>query len=260
MTPPDDETKDPGYPNDPAFRSPLFSYGDPAFLAAMSLWHETMPPPDEHPNSELIRTALESAEKFLKPFPNNKLYRASPRRYSNRNDSLSGFGSQLHGGRFNPPRSFRIVYLSIDPSTPHAEMKKAEARKAEGLADFPLAPVEELEARFPLATVQAHLEKVLDLTDEEVLALPKFVEAGIDRLFLTRDGWIRDAVVVTEFATQAVGRIAYDLGWHGLITHSSADGGEKNLDVFVGNLSIGFGLQILEPKDFPSHWRKTAPK
>jgi RES domain-containing protein len=165
---------------------------------------------------------------------------------------LSGVGSQLRGGRFNPPRSFRIAYLSIHPSTPHAELKKAAARKAKALAEFPLD--EDLAARWPLVTVRAHLEKVLDLTDAEILNLPEFKAAGIDRDFLTNDGSWSENEEGRESATQAVGRLAYELGLHGLIAHSSTDGGEKNLDVFLPNLPVGCGLEVIHPPDFPSHW------
>ncbi len=109
-----------------------------------------------------------------------------------------------------------------------------------------------------ILTVRAVLNKIIDLSDLDLLNSKEFQDAGLDIELLTKDGWYFDNNEGKESATQAIGRIAYELGYHGLISRSSVSKGEKNLNVFVSNLPIGCGLEILEPKDLPSHWRKSS--
>jgi RES domain-containing protein len=226
---------------------PLAMREDAAFPAAVFRWIEATPPPQPHPLSKLFREALTTALDLARPF-SGELYRFCSRRYANLNDAISGFGSQLRGGRFNPPRSFRIVYLSIDRATAEAEiLKRPKNPKAKPLADFPLLP-----PKNDLLTVRAVLHTVLDLTDTTVLA--RLSTVGVDLEFLTHEEWWVANERGAEAATQAIGRVAFELGLHGLITYSAAEGGNKNLDVFTPNLPIGCGLEVVDPPDIATHW------
>ena len=239
---------------------PILSLSHPGFREAVFRWLESNPPPDEHPKSEVFKKAMIQAgySRTIDPI-NLDVYRSCSIRYANRNDILSGFGGQLRGGRFNAPRSFRVIYLSFDPATPYAEtLKRAESLKAPALAGLPLKPSQELNKHFVQLTVRAVLNKIIDLSDLDLLNSKEFQDAGLDIELLTKDGWYFDNNEGKESATQAIGRIAYELGYHGLISRSSVSKGEKNLNVFVSNLPIGCGLEILEPKDLPSHWRKSS--
>jgi hypothetical protein len=242
---------------------PVLSISHPGFQEAVFRWLESNPPPNEHPDSEKFKKAIQASsnhdsEHAKSPIELN-VYRSCSIRYANRNDILSGFGSQIRGGRFNAPRSFRVIYLSLNPNVSYAEtIKRAESLKAPALAGLPLKPSQELNKHFIQLTVRAVLIKIINLTDPDLLNSKHFADAGIDIELLTKDGWHVDNNVGKESATQAIGRIAYELGYHGLISPASDAKGEKNLNVFVSNLPIGCGLEILDPEDLPSHWRNSS--
>jgi hypothetical protein len=135
-------------------------------------------------------------------------------------------------------------------------LKKAQAQKLKELAGFPLASSTVLAARQVLVHVRAKLERVLDLTDPAVLAVPQVQAAGITPALLTRDGWWMDNDKGLEAPTQAIGRAAYEAGLHGLIRLSAASSDTRNLDVFVPKLPIGCGLELISPPRLASSWRE----
>lgn len=75
-------------------------------------------------------------------------------------DPRSGDGARRLGGRFNPPRSFPVLYLCLTRPSVVAELTRQAERQ--GLNVGALPPRE-------LFEVRADLDKVLDLTDAETL-------------------------------------------------------------------------------------------
>ena len=86
------------------------------------------------------------------------------RHLSPRYDPLSGEGARLHGGRFNPPGSFPVLYLCQSRPCAVAELRHLGERQAIG--------VEGLLPRV-LYRYEIALDRVLDLED-----VPLLVELG----------------------------------------------------------------------------------
>lgn len=75
-------------------------------------------------------------------------------------DPLSGEGARIHGGRFNPPDSFPVLYLCTTRSCSAAELRYRGERLVIG--------VEGLLPR-ALHRYEVSLDRVLDLTSRETL-------------------------------------------------------------------------------------------
>jgi RES domain-containing protein len=75
-------------------------------------------------------------------------------------DPLSGEGARRQGGRFNPPRSFPVLYLCTTRACAVAELRRAGGRLAIGLEG--LLPRQ-------LYRYEVNLVRVVDLTDEATL-------------------------------------------------------------------------------------------
>lgn len=69
-----------------------------------------------HPNSAQIAAGLATLLTPAKPWEGT-IYRFVTVPYSNRHDLMSGAGSRLHGGRWNPPGRFKVIYGSLAPDT-----------------------------------------------------------------------------------------------------------------------------------------------
>jgi RES domain-containing protein len=143
-----------------------------------------------------------------------------------RYDPLSGEGARLHGGRFNPPGSFPVLYVCQSRPCAVAELKRLGERQAIGVAGL-LPRV--------LYRYEIELERVLDLTDGEVRA-----QIGLGANVLTGSDWT---------LCQALGVAAHARGANGISSPSATGAGEV-LAVFVQ--SIGHGR--LEPH-LVEEWR-----
>jgi RES domain-containing protein len=130
-------------------------------------------------------------------------------------DPLSGEGARIHGGRFNPPDSFPVLYLCTTRACAVAEFERLGERFAIGMAG--LLPRS-------LYRHQVVLGRVLDLTSRSVLRT-----LGVSPDTLTGPGW-------TE--TQDLGRAAHDTGWEALLT-PSATLVDQVLAVFPDNIGPG---------------------
>lgn len=130
-------------------------------------------------------------------------------------DPLSGDGARIHGGRFNPPDSYPVLYLCSTPGCAAAEFTRTSRRHPLGPSGFlPRA----------LYRYETHLTTVLDLTDARTLAHldvepPNLVE---EDLTLPRQ----------------IGEIAHQFGYQA-VRNASATGIDNVVAVFIENLRGG---------------------
>lgn len=137
------------------------------------------------------------------------------RHLSPRQDALSGEGARLHGGRFNPPGSFPVLYICRTRPCAVAELQRLGDRNAIG--------VEGLLPRY-LYRYDIALERVLDLTDAAVTT-----GVGVGRDVLTGPDWT---------ACQDLGTTAHALGVQAILS-PSATGVDDVLAVFVQHIGLG---------------------
>jgi RES domain-containing protein len=174
-----------------------------------------------HSQSEPLARALARCEKYREPWA-GVVYRSASVRYANRDDLLAGAGSKSEGARWNPPASVATVYTSLDLHTALAEA--FAHHRYYGFA------VEKALPRV-LVSIQVRLQRVLKLTDRRVSRT-----LGITRGQLVGEDWRACNRGGKEALTQAVGRLAWDAGWEGLVLPSAANPDGMNLVVFPGNL------------------------
>lgn len=128
-------------------------------------------------------------------------------------DPRSGEGARRLGGRFNPPRSFPVLYLCLTMPCVVAELTRQAERQSLNLAD--LLPRE-------LWKVQADLDNVLDLSNPTVL----------DELGLIMGDLVRE----DHRFTREIGEAAHDYGFQA-IRSNSATGVDQVIAVFPERLA-----------------------
>jgi RES domain-containing protein len=128
-------------------------------------------------------------------------------------DPRSGEGARRQGGRFNPPRSFPVLYLCLSRPCVVAELTKQAERQSVRVED--LLPRE-------LWRVSVDLDGVLDLTDSEITG----------PLGIADDDLVRE----DHRLTQEIGEAAYEHHFQA-IRSWSATGVDEILAVFPENLS-----------------------
>lgn len=127
-------------------------------------------------------------------------------------DPRSGDGARRFGGRFNPARSFSVIYLCLTRPCAVAELTSQAARQSVAVAD--LLPRE-------LWAVRVDLERVLDLTDV----------ANLDAGGISTEDLVRP----DHGFTQQIGEAAHERGYQAIHT-PSATGIDQVLAVFPENL------------------------
>lgn len=127
-------------------------------------------------------------------------------------DPRSGEGARRLGGRFNPPRSFPVIYLCLTRPCVVAELTTQATRQAVQVSD--LLPRE-------LWSVATALDRVLDLTDRAVLDT-----LGVE---------VGDLVRPEHAFTQQIGEAAHERRVQA-IRSPSATGVDHVLAVFPENL------------------------
>jgi filamentous hemagglutinin len=189
-----------------------------------------------HLESDRLRRALMRCASRAVPW-SGVVYRSASPRYANKGDLLTGVGSKTAGARWNPPKSFPTIYASLDPHTALDEI----------LAHFRYYKIP-IEAAMPRVTVsvQVRLGTVLDLTDGRTRSRLRVSERR-----MLDEPWREEQKLGREALTQALGRLAHELGWEGLLVPSAAMKGGTNLIVFPANLSRRSSLEIINVGDLP---------
>jgi RES domain-containing protein len=147
------------------------------------------------------------------------------RQLAPRYDPLSGEGARLHGGRFNPPGSFPVLYICQSRSCAVAELKRLGEHQPIGVVG--LLPRS-------LYRYEIDLEGVLDLGNDRIRA-----QIGLGLDVLTGRDWT---------ACQELGVAAHALGVTA-VSSPSATGVGDVIAVFVQHAGLG----RLEP-EFVEEW------
>lgn len=157
-------------------------------------------------------------------------YRSTTLQHANSNDILSGAGSRNFGGRWNPPDSFRTVYLSDSPETAMAE-SLAHYRY------YSISITEGLPRVF--VAVNVRLGNVLDLRVGVIRRVLR-----VSRTRLIDDPWREQNRMGSESLCQMIGRCAYEVDLEGLIVPSAATPKGFNLVIFPEKLSSASTMRI----------------
>jgi len=135
----------------------------------------------------------------------------------------SGDGARRFGGRYNPPRSFPVIYLCLTKCCVAAELTRQAVRQSVQVED--LLPRE-------LWSIATDLERVLDFTEDSVC-----VAAAVGPADLVRPG---------HGFTQQIGEAAHERGIQA-IKSPSATGVDDVLALFPENLgSATMQLELVE--------------
>lgn len=141
---------------------------------------------------------------------------------------LNGKGAMTHGGRWNTPRSFPVVYGSTSEAVAMEESK----------ANDRYFGIPSRKARL-FVCISLELERVLDLTDARTMKLLNLVARH-----LKAEDWRKINADGHESLTQCVGRAAHMVKTEGLLAPSASVKGGVNLACFLGNLSSGSSLVL----------------
>lgn len=190
-----------------------------------------------HPDSDRLRNALGRCASRAVRW-SGVVYRSVTPRYANKDDLLTGMGSCSAGARWNPPRSFPAVYASLDPHTALDEV----------LAHFLHygIPIESAMPRV-MVSIRVRLGRVLDLTDG-----PTRSALRVSARRMLDERWREERAAGREALTQAIGRLAREVGWEGIVVPSAARRGEVNLVLFPDNLDRRSTLEIVNVGELPS--------
>jgi len=149
------------------------------------------------------------------------VFRAAEPIYANTRDLLTGVGSRLHGGRWNPPGKFAAVYASLTVATAIEEaMSHFRYYHLDANNALPRT----------IVAIDVRLKLVLDLTDGSIRQFLKVAERR-----MVGDDWRKTNQSGSESLTQTMGRAAYVTGLEGILVRA-CDGG-TNLIWFPGNLA-----------------------
>jgi RES domain-containing protein len=189
-----------------------------------------------HPESDRLRRAMERCASRAVRW-SGVVYRSATPRYANKDDLLTGVGSGSAGARWNPPRSFPTVYASLDPHTALDEV----------LAHFRHYGIP-IESAMPRVTVsvRVRLARALDFTDG-----PTRSALRVSAQRMVDEPWREKQESGREALTQALGRLAHELGWEGLLVPSAARRGGVNLILFPDNLGRASTLEIVNVGELP---------
>ncbi len=138
---------------------------------------------------------------------------------------LTGEGARIHGGRWNPPGSFSVLYTALDRATVVAELERSARRQGLSIRDF--LPRDEV-------TYTISLQRVLDLgvaSNRAALGLERSDIVGLD--------WA---------PCEAVGEAAHYVGFEALLAPSSTSTGQA-LALFLGRLVIGSRVDVESVED-----------
>lgn len=155
-----------------------------------------------------------------------RFFRLVHQRY--RDGLLSTQGSLKYGGRYNPPGAFGALYLADSEALAQTEVLRA------------VGDPSALAAVFVCGEIRVRLQRVLDLTDPQVLKA-----LGIERTMLLADTDDRQR---DHAFTRQLGQLARAAGFEALKVPSVTSQG-ANLVVFPENLSAPDQLDLRQIRD-----------
>jgi RES domain-containing protein len=197
-----------------------------------------------HPESERLAEALERCSAFAFSW-SGSVFRYADLEFANRRDVASGEGARKSGGRWNPKGGFRVLYASLDLET--AQQEIMAHHRSKGLPDAEALPLAVLGFR-------VEVQRVLDITASSIR---RALKLSLNQMrtepwrALQKDG--------REAATQAIGRLARDLGFEGLLVPSAARRRGKNLALFPDQLLPGSRIEVVHGERLPLRPRRKKP-
>jgi len=194
------------------------------------------PPPPHHPDSARLARGIRRCLP-LAAHLTGVIYRVASVRRANAEDLIAGMGSQLTGGRWTPPGSFPAVYAGRDEITALDEARQQNLRL--GVPPWMALPL-------VMTALEVELESVLDLTNGRVRRA-----LGVSRDRMLEEPWWLLQDRGREALTQALGRLARDHGFLGLLAPSAARPAGTNAVIFPDRLAAGDRLAIVNPDRLP---------
>ena len=156
---------------------------------------------------------------------------------------LSSAGSKLHGGRFNPPGAFEVLYTALDVETALAEregilLAAPGVRLARGVRTG------------ALLRIRCHLSRVLDLREERVRERLGLTLASLLGPWLPWNATSSERGAPAAFApSQRVGLAAYESRrFEAILSPSAKDVHGSCLAIFPDRLRRGSRLTIDDPE------------
>ena len=188
-----------------------------------------------NPTFEQLLTRFTALEPSAVAFEGT-VYRMSTPKYATQTDLLTGAGSVLSGGRWDP-KGVAAIYFSLSPETALAET--LFRNRTSGV------PIQNLMPRVIVA-VNAKLLKVLDLRNGRIR---QRLQVSVAKLLVT--DWRAEVYAGRSPTTQQMGRAAHPTGWEALMVPSAADGGRHNLVVFPDRLAVESQLSVVNADELP---------
>lgn len=172
-----------------------------------------------------IRRLRRRAKRF-----DGTVYRSASPEYANTNDLVTGEGSRLYGGRWNPT-GVAAVYGSLTAETAMAEtLAHANHYNLPAHSAMPRTFV----------AIAISVSKVLDLTDGSIRQALRVSEKR-----MLQCDWRAEVRRGQTPVSQVIGAAIYEAGLEGLLAPSAAHPGGKNLVVFPKNLLKTSHLSVL---------------
>jgi RES domain-containing protein len=194
----------------------------------------------QHPQSATLLRTLEQSLRWAQAWEGT-VYRCTTMAYANRADLLSGAGSRHHGGRWNPPNRFNVIYGSLDAETAVAE--SLTTISAYGV------PAERASPRVFVA-VRLKLQRVLDLTSPQFVKLAKW-----DFSAIAKEDWQSLQQAGVESLGQAIGRVGWDLQLEAFLAPSFRRANGQNIVLFPGRRLRGSSWRIQGARELPKKLR-----
>lgn len=191
-------------------------------------------PSRSHRRSGPLLKWLNRRKKSAEPLT-GVFFRVAGPRHTTADEIVSGMGAFIAGGRWNPIREMKVVYLSREPET--ALRESLEHFRYHRL------PISNALPKVTVA-VEVKLERVLDLTKPEIssqmpIGIPEFL-AEDWRALMSRG---------VESGSQALGWAAFSAGFQGLFVPSKPDPDGVNILVFPENLTRTSRLEVMNASE-----------
>lgn len=154
----------------------------------------------------LIENEMSGLAGSASPFVGS-LYRSVGISYATRKDIITGIGAKIHGGRWNPPRTFAAVYASLSPDQ---SLKESIATHR----NYGVSPDDLL----PITTIAIDVKLSLVLDMHQYLFRENKVMYW--KSILNEDwGYLQEKGV--ESISQTIGRLSFEMGLEAILVPSS---------------------------------------